>query len=75
MSALFHAEITADDCTGSNVTLIGSSSGLAMTAESPWDGDTETGFGRDVTVTLPLVKAIELRDAINRWLARHGVGP
>jgi hypothetical protein len=41
---------------------------LGLTAESDWDGDTETGFGRDVTVYLSYKKVEELRDALSQWL-------
>ncbi len=70
MSRLFHVEVDLGHC-GNNVTVSSAyrNDELNLTAESPWSGDTETGFGRDVTVTLKRAHVEELRDALNDWLA------
>lgn len=71
---IFYADIhTTGEC-GDNLTLIGADSKLCITAESPWSGDTETGFGRDVTVSLNVEQAIKLRTAIDTWLASKQSG-
>jgi hypothetical protein len=41
---------------------------LVVTAESPWAGDTETGFGENVTVSLNYKQAVALENAIHSWL-------
>ncbi len=72
---VFYAEINIRNHCGDNITLIGSNGSLSLTAEAPWSGDTETGFGRDVTVGLDVQQATLLRDALNTWLASRGVAP
>lgn len=41
---------------------------IHVKAFDEWCGDTETGFGAEVSVDLDIGSAIKLRDFLNEWL-------
>ena len=64
----FYAEIVTDKTVGDTMQLLSDGECLSITNESPWSGDTETGFGRDVTLTLSRSHVVELIGYLQRWL-------
>ena len=68
MSSHFYFEIETDSRVGNMVQLVGDGPILNLTVECPWAGDTETGFGRDVTVRLQRIHVEKLRDSLTGWL-------
>jgi hypothetical protein len=39
-----------------------------FTIDKPWEGDSNTGFGRSLEIALNKDQAIQLRDALNQML-------
>lgn len=48
----------------------GEEGSIQICAESDWWGDTETGFGADVSVSISREGAQKIRDYLSEWLAK-----
>lgn len=60
---------TMDDDPSLQVTVNPGNGGLNFTANDEWCGDSETGFGALVTVTLHVGEVMELSESLRAWLA------
>lgn len=62
---LFHFEKLG---MGDNIQVVLEADSMRISIEEPWAGDTETGFGATAGITIPIDKAAELRDWLNKVL-------
>ena len=61
-------EFSTEEYTGDTITCRYYGGGINVEIDSPWHGDTETGFGATLSARLTMEQAQQLRDFLNEAL-------
>ena len=64
----FSIEIKPAGSVSDTMTVTGSETEISITLDHPWAGDSQSGFGQELTSSFNREQVLELRAALDLWL-------